>query len=182
MKTSNRVIKALVISFVMFGGAAYAANYSPTSAITPTSGEVWGGSRQFTTSAGAFSDTLSFSFNAPATVSFYVDGFWGTTFNDFKAEWVGTAPSGSVLTHTNTANPNGDRWSSSSFAAVAGTTYSLKLSQNANAVNGGSYTFHLNGAAVPAVPEPETFAMLLAGLGLVSLASRKRQTKASVTA
>jgi len=35
--------------------------------------------------------------------------------------------------------------------------------------------FYLNAVTVAAVPEPETYAMLLAGLGLIGMTSRKRQ-------
>ncbi|MDD4943836.1 FxDxF family PEP-CTERM protein [Rhodoferax sp.] len=41
----------------------------------------------------------------------------------------------------------------------------------------GTYNMSLGGSAVAAVPEPETFAMLLAGLGLVGFATRRRERK-----
>lgn len=41
----------------------------------------------------------------------------------------------------------------------------------------GAYNMSLGGSAVAAVPEPETFAMLLAGLGLVGFATRRRERK-----
>ncbi len=171
MKTHIHLVKAMVAGLTLLGGVASAATYS-SSAITPNAGEVWSGSPGISVTNGAFSDTLNFSFNAPATVSFYVDGFWGTTFNDFTAQMAGVS-----LTHTTVNGIAGGRWSGS-FAATTGTTYSLSLSQSQNAIDGGSYAFHFNGAGVPAVPEPETFAMLLAGLGLVSVVSaRRRQVK-----
>jgi hypothetical protein len=45
----------------------------------------------------------------------------------------------------------------------------------------GQYNFSVrNGAVIPAVPEPETYAMLLAGLGVLGAVARRRkaQTKA----
>ncbi|HZX27551.1 MAG TPA: FxDxF family PEP-CTERM protein [Telluria sp.] len=51
--------------------------------------------------------------------------------------------------------------------------YAIKVSGNANGTHGGSYGFDMQLAAVP---EPETYAMLLAGLGLVGFAARRRNT------
>ena len=63
-----------------------------------------------------------------------------------------------------------------------------------NVAAGEFYTFKFNGAAphvlldqlslstVTAVPEPETYAMMLAGLGLVGFMSRKRSQKPAVVA
>jgi hypothetical protein len=173
MKINNLVASALVISYAIFGGVALATPYSPVSALTPTTGEVWFVGSTTAVSNSAFSDTYSFSFNAPATLSFTAVGGWGTTFGDYKAQWIGTAPSGSVLTHTDTANEYGDTWSGS-FTAVAGTIYSLKIFQDINASPYGYHQFTLTGTAVAAVPEPETFAMLLAGLGLIGALTRRR--------
>lgn len=49
--------------------------------------------------------------------------------------------------------------------------YDLKLTGNA----GGSTTVNLH--AVHAVPEPETYAMMLAGLGIIGAIARRRKTR-----
>lgn len=50
------------------------------------------------------------------------------------------------------------------------------LNSNVN----GQYNFSVrNGAVIPAVPEPETYAMLLAGLGLTGAIARRRKNKAN---
>lgn len=57
--------------------------------------------------------------------------------------------------------------------------------QPANGINMGSYySVHLSGvdSAVSAVPEPESFAMLLAGLGIVGALARRKNRKAELTA
>ncbi len=52
----------------------------------------------------------------------------------------------------------------------------VRVSGIANGTSGGVYTWHAS--ALP-VPEPETYAMLLAGLGLLGLKARRRGQQAS---
>ena len=57
--------------------------------------------------------------------------------------------------------------------------------QPANGVNKGThYSVHLSGVdgAVSAVPEPESFAMLLAGLGIVGALARRKNRKSAIAA
>lgn len=55
-------------------------------------------------------------------------------------------------------------------------SYVLRVSGNVAGLFGSAYSASMNVAAVPAVPEPEEWAMLLAGLCIVTLKfSRKRQ-------
>lgn len=57
--------------------------------------------------------------------------------------------------------------------------------QPANGLNKGThYSVHLSGVdgAVSAVPEPESFAMLLAGLGIVGALARRKNRKSAVAA
>ena len=54
---------------------------------------------------------------------------------------------------------------------LAAGDYVVKITGNANGSFGGTYGF-----AMSLVPEPETYAMLLAGLGLVGFAARRRSS------
>jgi hypothetical protein len=49
----------------------------------------------------------------------------------------------------------------------------LRFNDNNGAINGNSEW--ITGVAVAAVPEPETYAMFLAGLGLLGFTARKRK-------
>lgn len=64
---------------------------------------------------------------------------------------------------------------------TAGTTYQLNVAGTTSNAGGplgsGGYNVAFIGSPVAAVPEPETFAMLLAGLGLVGFATRRRERK-----
>lgn len=101
-------------------------------------------------------DALSFSFLAvpglikTATLS---NGVWKAAFND---------------------NLNG------LFTLTGGTTYSVKVSGHTLAsIPGGSGTVTVSAlnAVVTAVPEPESYAMLLAGLGLIGVVARRRKQR-----
>ncbi len=49
----------------------------------------------------------------------------------------------------------------------------------ASGPNGGQFTFRVDSLTIAAVPEPETYALMLAGLGLVGwMAKRRRQAEA----
>lgn len=54
-------------------------------------------------------------------------------------------------------------------------TYTLQIKGTVSGLGGGSYAGILNIA--PAVPEPDTYAMLVAGMGLVGFMSRRRNKK-----
>lgn len=64
-----------------------------------------------------------------------------------------------------------DSWSLDSSWLVAGSYY-LEVKGDVLGTNGGSYAVDLN---VTAVPEAETYAMMLGGLGLVGFVARRRK-------
>jgi len=72
----------------------------------------------------------------------------------FDDDWKPTGPSGPV-----------------SFSVLAGGTLEIKLATTS------ADQFYVSGMTVTAIPEPETYAMLLAGLGLLGFAARRRKLK-----
>jgi hypothetical protein len=64
---------------------------------------------------------------------------------------------------------------------LAATPYYIRLAGTLNDLDGvGQFKISTGGALVAAVPEPETYAMLLAGLGLMATIARRRNKSGSV--
>ena len=61
------------------------------------------------------------------------------------------------------------------FRGLTAGTYYFKVSGFQDEKS-GSYTFNLATTAATAVPEPEAYAMMLAGLGLIGFAARRKQS------
>lgn len=112
----------------------------------------------------SFQDTYNFSLNAP------FQGFANAVSNWGITSWSATL-NGRALALTSGANAG----SLSGNAAFISGVNSLVIS-GVTGSGGGSYQYNIGGS-VAAVPEPEAFAMLLAGLGLVGAIARRRNKK-----
>lgn len=116
--------------------------------------------------AGSFNATYTFTLPSAAWFRVEVDPFWGITVNS------------ATLSYGASSVPLTWDGGNTDFRAVllgtASTVYSLNIVGSAT---GGGNSFN---NTVTAVPEPETFAMLLAGLGLIGLVSRRRMKLGAV--
>lgn len=119
--------------------------------------------------SGSFEDTYTFTLPGQ---------FTGLTGSYFAVDYVGmgldtylTVGQGSAISLPITGNLSGLDVASyqSTFNLTPGGTYWFKLSGYGEAA---SYTVTL-----APVPEPETYALLLAGLGLMGAVARRRQSK-----
>jgi hypothetical protein len=60
------------------------------------------------------------------------------------------------------------------MAPVAAGAYYINIKGTSSGSFGGAYNGSISTTAVTAVPEPESYAMLLAGLGLMGVIARRR--------
>jgi len=133
-------------------------------------------------SSFAASETLQFTYSGPGTVS----GFGGTlasdnlglSFSDVKLD-------GALVPSVNDVNSDGTTWQ---IDASLGTARSHLLSYTYTGtgnIDTSSLGFTIQGntnpvapSSVAAVPEPETYAMMLAGLGALGFVGRRRKAQA----
>lgn len=80
---------------------------------------------------------------------------------------------GSLIGGTRTMNGEVDAYSISNYNLAAG-SYWLEVSGE---VVGSGMTKYYGSLALAPVPEPETYAMMLGGLGLLAVAARRRKQK-----
>ena len=170
----NTLSRTAIAAAVLLGSALHANaavnNLGNVSAGAPTS------FNSASTSAGPFSDIFSFNVSSPSVIGFNVINFpVAGLFNT-------VITSASLFSNTDGLLFNSDDQSvgfgsiqnnSSSFvsSALSAGSYYLNVTGIANGPQGGLY----NGAiSVAAVPEPETYAMLLAGLGVMGFIARRR--------
>lgn len=144
----------------------------------------------FSAGVRSFSDTLSFTLDADvSSLSFTVSTIerlgngnnWGNVnFNSLSI---------SGLSVTSNGTGSGLTWTST--GPIAAGTYSLTFSGSGASPNGGNswassnslrYDLAYTAVAVSPVPEPETYALMLAGLGLVAWVSRRRKTAGTAPA
>ncbi|XVJ69088.1 MAG: PEP-CTERM sorting domain-containing protein [Rhizobacter sp.] len=170
----NQVSKVAAACVLLWGTAfqAHAATYNlgTVSSGAPLSFNA------AVTSAGAFSDIFTFTLPAAFGTGFSLLNFpVGGLFN-------------TVLTSaTLFSNADGALFSSDDTIARSGTITSTGISFTGGASAAGSYYLNVTGIAtgpqgglyngaisVAAVPEPETYAMLLAGLGVMGFIARRR--------
>lgn len=154
---------------------------------TPRSFSAFGGG---TGSGGTFDDTFTFTFGAGTGSSGYnvstLNFNLGPGFN-FNSLITGMSLWNTNGTGTATSLTANDTWVADSLS-VGGTntlsfgnistlpgTYYLKVSGKVGAAaDGYFYSGSISSSTVSPVPEPETYAMLLAGLGLMGAIARRR--------
>lgn len=144
----------------------------------------------FSAGVRSFSDTLSFTLDADvSSLSFTVSTIerLGNGNNWGNVNFQSLSISGLSVTSNGTGS--GLTWTST--GPIAAGTYSLTFSGSGASPNGGSswassnslrYDLAYTAVAVSPVPEPETYALMLAGLGLVAWVSRRRKTAGTAPA
>jgi hypothetical protein len=168
----KQTLKALPLAITMsLGLAANAANATTSpldlgtlgSTITPL--VVFHG-------AGSFNDVIEFSINKASDFSASIFNF---NIANITASISAISSGNAAFSATSSVTPKvtTSPFLTSTFASLASGTYQLNISGIAGSWFGGAYGVALSAVAQP-VPEPESYAMLLAGLGLMGTIARRR--------
>lgn len=191
MKLNSLVLSSLVASTAFMAQGAGAATVDRTAAVALASDGVGGYSAFFGDTFGAstyndaFVDTFTFNVGTPidasaSLTSSYLDtpqtkdllitGLSLYRYDPTTMQMIGTAIAG--INQTGFGSNPTDSWSLAGYDLAPG-YYALQVNGRVRGVAGGSFGADLT---LSPVPEPETWGMLVAGLGvLTSLAWRRRQ-------
>lgn len=126
----------------------------------------------------SFERILSVTPTTTNKMLFSVSGL-GTQFSDLSFSFTGTGLSVAATATPSTGNALSGAFNdsrNSGYTFTGGTTYQVKVSGHTTAnIPGGSGTVSVTAmnAIMTAVPEPESYAMLLAGLGLIGTVVRR---------
>lgn len=129
------------------------------------------------TPSASFEEYANFTVDALSDVSgvanTYALSFLGVNLLDIDnlsiQLWNSSHPGGTALLSTFAGN-NVTNW----IGTLGAGQYHLDISGTfGRSAMGGQYSIALN--AVPAVPEPQTYALMLAGLGVVAFVARRRR-------
>ncbi|AZP10934.1 PEP-CTERM sorting domain-containing protein [Undibacterium parvum] len=132
------------------------------------------------TKQAIFFDTFSFSFGGTSDLSFSLISFPATAKKDISGlsfelfhDIAGkNSQSMGFFGQANTLVIGSSSPLDHDFLKVAAGNYHVDIKGNAYGTGGGTYAGSMT---VSAVPEPETYAMMLAGLGLIAVLSRRRK-------
>lgn len=168
--------KKLVVGFAVaaLGGAVHAANYGESSPyLIGSSGTLI--SNIALSDSGPFSDTFFFQLTGGTGAQAGIDSlFWGNGLWDVPGLTFKLVGPGfnSILNPSVSLSAGGQLLQAgTSFSGLQkGVNYALTIEGTDTSNLGASYNVQIS-----AVPEPETYAMLLAGIGLLSGVARSRK-------
>ena len=191
MKLKNILIASMIMGASVMTSSAFAANVWDTEAAVLVSNKAGG----FQTVVGntfdadqvsnVFSDkftfTLNGNYNASGTLSstflstnpiqdLVINGFSLVKYDPVTQAVISTYAGTNVL---GSGVGTEDYWKFDANGLTAGSYY-LSVNGLVQGAGGGSYSSNVNLAMAP-VPEAETYAMMIAGLGLLGVVARRRK-------
>lgn len=190
MKLKSLALTALFASVAFVGQSVSAQTLSRTSALVTQADGAGGFNAHFgdtfaaATTGNTFSDVFTFnvanSFDSAASLtSSYLNtaltkDLLITGFSLYKYDPASMSILGNAIAGVNNTLPGvhpTDSWSLSAYSLTSG-SYALKVDGKVMGSGGGAFGGDL---VVASVPEPETYGMMLAGLGVVGFLARRRK-------
>lgn len=172
-----KIVKALIAAAVIGSAALVAPAMAADVSNPPTALVLVDGTAHFGASFGAgnmgntFSDQYTFSLVGPNFVDTLVASIAHSDLVGLSITGYDLYDSTNTLVASGVQNSTGmvDLWTMSTTGLAAGDYY-VQVTGALISETSGSYAGNLN---ITVVPEPGTYAMLLAGLGLVGMAGRR---------
>jgi hypothetical protein len=190
MKLKSLVLTALFASLAVAGQSVSAQTIARTTGLVTQDDGVGGFNAHFgdtfaaSTMGSTFSDVFTFNvgsnfdsaasltssyLNTAMTKDLLITGFSLYKYDPVSMNILGTAIAG--INNTGTGQHPTDAWSLSAYG-LGGGAYALRIDGQVVGNGGGAFGGDL---AIAAVPEPETYGMLLAGLGVMGFLARRRK-------
>ena len=168
---------AAALACLTFSGAAMANNITIDAGVLPISPSTPYG-HLFVHDASPFTDTIDFYVSTAGlgtsanllNVQFNGLDIFNITGLSYSV-WGGTTAASTTNFYGTYAGNN----TTNNIGSILPGAYHLVINGLSNGTNGGAYGV----ALVSGVPEPESVAMMLAGLGLLGLVKRRKQAKAA---
>lgn len=165
-------LRSLALGIAMFASSCIASAASYTITLNPTTPHHYSASFGATPVIGAFTDTFTFTPNLTSGSSASVAFFNFALDGNFSYDPTLQVHFSSATLNGNNVNINNGIPSSYAGVLLPSTSGSLVLTVSGTS-GGGSYAGVMN--VTMAVPEPETYGMMLAGLALVGVVARRKQ-------
>ena len=163
--------KSLLIAAIASVAATSAVASTTAANPTYTGSFVTGYSFYDNTLSGSFTETYTFTALSSGTYSFLNNGY--NTITGFTGNLFDVTVPALVGNFQTTYTGNGGSWDAytvaGAFNLTQGHQYAFSFSGNTT-----DPLANYSGTVAAPVPEPETFAMLLAGLGLIGAVTRRR--------
>jgi hypothetical protein len=176
MKTSKKLLSAIVLATAgLVSHSAYADDIShPIEVITldDTGSAYFGGLFTGKNEGNTFSDKFSFTTTMAGALSADLSSLSGTAKNGLDITGFDLYNAGGlVLAGTSLSTGILDNWTLSSASLAAGDYY---VQVTGSVLSNAAGKYYANLALAP-VPEPETYGMMLGGLGVLGLLARRRR-------
>lgn len=190
MKIKNIIIASMIAGASLMGTTAYAAPVGKTVTVNLDNdgeggfnahfGNSFNGSNNGNTFVDKYLFSLSGTYDSAASVtsSFLKSGtIKDLLITDFSI--VQYDPLSKSILHTyagdNVTTGNADHWELTATGLQSGSYY-LQVGGTVLGNGGGSYGSDLT-VSISAVPEPETYGMLLAGMGILGFVARRKKAQ-----